>query len=998
MLRLTPISFVIALMLVFNFGYGQKLKYNHYSIDEGLRHNIGYDIMQDSKGYLWIGTDDGLSRYDGTEFKNYTKLEGLTSPYIIEVAEASDDLVWVNTFEGKLNAIMGDKIYTPKHSGVQLKGAQMYFLNEKKILLNKMSPKTSSLALCDVDTNNVNCKRIWFFLDKKGEVVLLTSKESKDEFLSTLSGRRKHLFVRMYKRKNGQMLLATDAGIFEISSDLKLKRLFKSKINKQGIYGLTEDVSGNLWASGERLVYKIVGDSVQTVYSASNNLNARPLGQIRTTKSGKVYVVAGWNKKLYRFDSRTFEWIDAGKSMNMESTPSQIEIDQEENVWVTSDGGGLYCIYDSPFINYTLSSGLENSFVYDLQESEEGRMLVGTKAGLYRLIRQDWQRVYLPEGRIYELLIRVSELSQSSNNETYASTSSGFYHIKKTEPVMCLEKEVDASSFVITSDDKIVFLKQDRLVFYDGCGKAPVFDTIPPDKRIGRAANCLFRDSKDRIWIASNEGVIVWEKGEFELHNVDVGLPNNQVNDIQEDSKGFIWLATEGGLSKFNKETGFKNFNQKNGLISDVCRKILIDNRDLIWTASPQGLHIFSEKGNVHNVPTGLIADDINCLFQDSKQHLWIGTSQGISVIDNSNPPSKIKAPDIQIQNILINNKTVSRNELKNIPYDSKLIFYYSALAFTDSRKLQYRYRINENSGWQLTKNRSAEFTDLREGNYNFELQVRKFNSSWSEVISLPFTIDPPWYRETLFLILLGFLILMMVAAIMYSRIRSVERREKDKTKINKKIAELELNALQSQMNPHFIFNSLNAIQHFVMSQDVVAANQQLSKFGKLMRMYLESSKNKFISLNKEIELIKLYVGMEQLCYEDKFDFELKIDPVVFREDFEIPTMLIQPFVENAINHGLLPQKEKGLLSIIFSFDSGILFCRIHDDGIGRKKAMKIRQEKHRDHKSRGMEITNDRVQVLNYIEESNIDINITDIDKADQTGTIVTISFQGYN
>ncbi len=999
MLQGSYISLVLAFILLFNYSYGQKLKYNHYSIDEGLRHNIGYDIMQDSKGYLWIGTDDGLSRYDGTEFKNYTKLKGLTSTYIIEIAEGTDEMVWVNTFEGKLIGIEDDKIHTPKHEGDLLKGAQMYFISERTVLLNKMSPKApSAMTLCDVDTNKVVCKRIGLYSDIKGNVQLVSSEEEKKKINTAPPKTFTPLFVRMYKRKNGQLLLATSKGIFEINSDLKLNRLFNYRIKNKSVYGLTEDVEGNLWAAGEKVIYKIISDSVVTAYAPSSNLKARPFGQIRTTKTGKVFVVAGWNKKLYRLDTRTFDWMDVGNAMNMESTPSQIEIDLEQNVWVTSDGGGLYCIFDSPFINYTSSSGLGNSFVYDLHETKEGKILAGTKAGVYKLNQQNWEEIYLPEGDIYELLIRVRKISKKQNDEIYASTSSGFYHIKKTEPVICLRNETDAASFVFTSDNKIVFLKQDRLVFYDGCGKAPVTDTIPIDMRIYNSVNSLFCDSKDRIWIATDVGVIIWENGLYEKYDVDFGIPNNQVNDIKEDSKGYIWIATEGGLCKYKKDEGFINFNKKNSPISDIYRKILIDNRDLIWTASPQGLHIFSEQGKVHNVPTGVIADDINCLFQDSKENLWIGTSQGISMIDNSNPPDKIKAPDVLIQNISINNSKVSRDELKNIPYDSKLIFNYSALAFTDARKLQYQYRINESRDWQTTKNRSAEFTDLREGNYNFQLQVRKFNSSWSKEISLPFTITPPWYRETWFLVALGLLILMLVAGIMYSRIRSVEREEKEKTEINKKIAELELNALQSQMNPHFIFNSLNAIQHFVMSQDVVAANQQLSKFGKLMRMYLESSKNKFISLNSEIELIKLYVGMEQLCYEDEFDFELKIDPAVFKEDIEIPTMLIQPFVENAINHGLLPKEGKGLLSIAFSFDSGILFCTIHDNGIGRKEAMKIRQMKHKDHKSRGMEITNDRVQVLNYLEESNIDIDIKDINKNNGTGTIVTISFQGYN
>ncbi len=990
--------FLTLVVLVWNSMSAQKLKFQHYSTDEGLRHNIGYDLLQDSKGYLWIGTDDGLSRFDGTEFTNFTTVEGLPSPYIIELEEGAEEMIWTSTFEGNLVGIKDDQVYKPEMKGKLLKGAQIHFISDKFAFLNKISPRSfSTLSYCSVDTAEVDCDRFWICTNKKKEIVVVNESTISSPSSHFKENKLNPLAVRMYKRKNGQLLFATSIGILAHENSWIFKKVYDSIINGQPVYGLTEDLLGNLWATTERRIFKISSEGAGRSYL--NLLPARPLGQVRATGSGKIYMIAGWNKKLYRLDSRTYEWTDVGKALNLESTPSQLEIDQEENVWVTSDGGGVYCIYDSPFINYTSSSGLGNSFVYDIHENKNGQILAGTKGGLYRLSTQDWQEIYLPEGDFYEELIRVWKFRQNPDKELFASTSSGFYRVRK-EPEMCILGETNATTFIIDGSGAMGFLNNGEFNFYKKCNdSSPLIWPISNSVQGKNSLNCLFEDSKERLWMGSDSGAIVFHRNQFREFKVEDGLPNNKINDIQQDSKGNIWFATEGGLSKYSENQGFKNFNQKDGLLSDKCRKILIDQRDWIWTASPQGLHFFDQEEIVpYNVHTGLVADDINCLFLDSKKQLWIGTSQGISMLDISKLPTAISPPKVIIQQILLNNKkVVNQEELQEIPHDSKLKLDYSALAFTDSRKLEYQYRINENSDWQLTKNRSAEFSALREGNYNFQLRAKKFNSTWSGFVSQPFIIVPPWYRTWWFRVLLAILIVGIISGLMYSRIRTVERREKEKTKINKQIAELELNALQSQMNPHFIFNSLNAIQHFVMSHNVEAANEHLSKFGKLMRMYLESSKNKFISISKEIELLKLYVGMEQLCYEDKFEFDLHIASEVYNEDIDIPTMLIQPFVENAINHGLLPMSNPGLLSIKFSLEKGSLICTIRDNGIGRKKAMEQRRQKHKDHRSRGMEITNDRVQVLNFIEDSNIQINITDMEEKGASGTLVKISFNEF-
>ncbi len=218
----------------------------------------------------------------------------------------------------------------------------------------------------------------------------------------------------------------------------------------------------------------------------------------------------------------------------------------------------------------------------------------------------------------------------------------------------------------------------------------------------------------------------------------------------------------------------------------------------------------------------------------------------------------------------------------------------------------------------------------------------------------------------------------------------------------NKSKAELELRALQMQMNPHFVFNALNSIQSYVMSHDTLTANNYLSKFAHLIRLFLDSSRSKFISLGEEIRLLTLYIELEKLRFDEKFDFEIGIDASVSKY-FEIPTMILQPFIENAINHGLRYKKEKGLLSIKFYSESNYIICKIEDNGVGRKKAEKIQSKSSKGYKSQGLKITAERLMTYNKINDANIVFSINDKitnpqNPDDEVGTSIEIKFPENN
>lgn len=309
--------------------------------------------------------------------------------------------------------------------------------------------------------------------------------------------------------------------------------------------------------------------------------------------------------------------------------------------------------------------------------------------------------------------------------------------------------------------------------------------------------------------------------------------------------------------------------------------------------------------------------------------------------------------------------------------------------------KIEKKNLFNDSTvSWVNFKGNSFKVSNLTSGEYDvFIKYITKSGQSSPEVI-FHLKVERPWWRTwwfwgASFISLFG---------LFYGRERFLKFWADEEQRHTKKIVELELRTLQLQMNPHFIFNALNSIQSYVMTHDAITANSYLSKFANLIRMFLDSSRSKYISLQEEIKMLNLYIEMESLRFEDKFDYVFHVDPEV-NKYIEIPTMILQPFVENAINHGLRYKRVKGLLKIFFYYSNEYLICRMEDNGVGRKVAKEIQSKTRKGYKSQGLKITAERLVTYNKINESNIGFSINDLytnlgETEDDIGTVVEVRF----
>jgi LytS/YehU family sensor histidine kinase len=216
------------------------------------------------------------------------------------------------------------------------------------------------------------------------------------------------------------------------------------------------------------------------------------------------------------------------------------------------------------------------------------------------------------------------------------------------------------------------------------------------------------------------------------------------------------------------------------------------------------------------------------------------------------------------------------------------------------------------------------------------------------------------------------------------------------KTEFDRKIGDVELSALRAQMNPHFIFNCLNSIENYILKNESVKAAEYINDFARLIRLILQNSRSEYVPLKDEVEAIELYLQMESLRFDDKFSYRIDVSSGVETTEIDVPPMLIQPFIENAIWHGLIPKKAPGKITVEISQVNGELICTIEDDGIGREKSREVNASMlKRGKKSMGMLITKNRIDVFNELYHTNATVQIMDLkdEKGNALGTRVELN-----
>lgn len=415
-----------------------------------------------------------------------------------------------------------------------------------------------------------------------------------------------------------------------------------------------------------------------------------------------------------------------------------------------------------------------------------------------------------------------------------------------------------------------------------------------------------------------------------------------------------------------------------------IINKLIVNGDYLLICTLNDGLYIWKHKEFVLdkiNESNGFETNNVNDALLDDWGNLWIATDFGLKQMRYQNK-SESNFPHVSIDKINVMYDEVEEQDLVNLEEtENSLQFHFSARDYSGGGKLSYQWRINGEQEWQTTNANVVSISSLEPGDYSFELGATNGNGLYGFHDPIPFAIKSTSLGAIWKYVFggVGALFLLWLWSLMrYNRSLKSSEDEKRKLRLENDLLKTEQKALQLQMNPHFVFNALNSIQGLIALNENQSARKYLNKFSTMMRSMLEQSRGEAISIDDEIKYLDDYLSLERMGREHKFDFNITKSNLI--EDIKIPSMLVQPFVENAIVHGMKGLERKGMIKLNFKMDGEHLVCEIDDNGVGRDKS------KHSStHKSLGMQVVEDRLQKYSKFKNYK---NLTLTDKKNPDGS----------
>jgi ligand-binding sensor domain-containing protein len=947
----------------------QSTYIEHYDIKSGLPSNTCFFSLQDSQGYIWIATDAGVSRFDGKYFRNYSIDDGLPDNQILQIKEDRSGRIWFLSFSGKLSYYYKGKVYNEANSSL------LHLLKFNEIIVS-------------------------FFEDKRGNIWIGSNKN------------------RLY-RYDGVRLIKY------VSNDPN-KQFFNAVVH--------QDAKGKIWVVSQHITMAFVNDNFYEQPSVTRTISyktlsadpgnnllyldtrglrllnnpAKPLSfnippNMLNNKLGFIYAS---NTELWLSNTEGVFEFSIGKPVKrylLNIPTSQVFKDRSGNMWFTTSNG-IYMLPKRENRMYVVGQdfGLSSNYIKSVTKDKRKRIWLGLDDGVINVLsnRKTVREIKLSKpgfrSNIKQLLL------DSLNAVLYFSTEQAIGRIKniysaspETELLQDSANSVLAiKNFSLSNDKRLAIATASGVFLLKAPAKKFGFHALKVKDGINFYANrafAAFFDKKGDLWYSNTEGLMAVNNGK-PISAADKNFfKEKRINDIKELNNGVIALATDGfGIVLVKGGKIIKRITVLEGLADNICKKLFLDGEHL-WVITNNGINNICLDGlhpqiQAYEYTNALLKNDVNDLYIGNDT-AYFATNNGLVYFLKKGFEQKARAAKVLVSAVLNNGNLLEvADTLSSLnPSKNNITFVYSSIDF-QSRDLIYRFRLKPEDNWTETRNRRLEFSSLSPGDYTFEISAKSNNADWSDPTKIKFKLEEHFWQHNWFI-----LVLLIAASFSFYKIAVVitkwqKNQEQKQLVLKHKILILEQRALQAMMNPHFIFNVMNSIQHYINTKNTSSANRILTGFARLIRKNLEICTKSFISLEEELEYLSLYLGLEKTRFGDKFNYQIEIDPSIDKEEIFIPSMLLQPYIENAIWHGLMPKEEGGIIEISMNIaDQELLIC-ITDDGIGIENSIRTKRG---SHSSKGMSLTQERVNLLNQIESIAIKI---DISQRGVSGTVVTI------
>jgi ligand-binding sensor domain-containing protein/two-component sensor histidine kinase len=959
-------SFFLLLALPYS-SFAQEYSYTHYDISEGLAGSTVYCITQDKDGFIWAGTETGLSRFDGTHFRNFTAVDGLPDVEILNIFSDSRGRLWMAPFHKSICFYYKGKIHNAGND----------------TLLAKIHLNQNVENFAEDDHGNI-------LIQEKTALHLLWS-DNRVRKYDSLDGHPLTMCMGICRSRSGNFLVDLQGKLCELINDsfhivfptlLPYPLTTYLAMTPKTIIWRSADWSTNIWSS---LADK---DKVMSTPFGIGHISFSIIADslIYTNKVSGSYeynILTGARRRF-------LPGIEVTKAFR----------DDEGNTWFTTAAQGIFRLNSGEFRNILLQEpGFGKCAVHSIKKVGN-ELFLGSdhffvfRFGLPGFSNETMKRMGLEDKAAVTVIDRMKDGTMIYGTDytlskTFVDNSlKSFVHM----PIKCgFRKNEQESLFASALGLFLVNLRTFR-----------VTDTLMSRRvtSIYYRNDTTYAGTLDGLYMITKDRIVSYlgEKSPF---------LQKRISSIVGSKDGTIWIASyDAGIVGYRNGQLVAAIGSEQGLTSDICRTMTVQN-DHLWVGTDKGLNRIDLGKPGYRVTRytfneGLGSNMINTLYADSSV-IYVGTPAGLTYFDQT---KTITNSDCRL---LLLSATSSGKELGEagtdyqLPYtDNNIRFEFVGISYRSAGNIMYRYRLDGlDNNWKNTKETFLEYPSLSSGTYELELMaINKFGVP-SKPLFLHFRIAIPFWRTAWFTIL-AILVILALSWLYFSlRLRKIRRRQEEKEKLAKRMAEMEHMAMQAQMNPHFIFNCLNSIQQMVFSQDVFAANKYITGFARLIRATLHNSTQANISLSDEIKYLSGYLELEKLRFKDKMDYTIEVDPALDLYGIMIPPMLIQPYVENSMRHGLRHKVDgKGLIRITISEVGDRLVFTIEDNGIGREKAAQYKTREHIEYQSKGMSLTADRIRLINSVYDKNIELAVIDLKNEMQLdiGTRVILKFPKFD
>lgn len=968
----------------------QQHSFKQLSTKDGLAQSQVRAMAQDAQGYLWFGTLGGASRFDGSEFTNYALGDGLPDPQVSSMVRDRAGTLYLAS--GNNLAIWNGRTFTSEPLPVSSKGARIH------VLVTSLDDR----LFIGTDGGGL-------FVREGGHITAVSGYPS-----DTASNVRSLLPL-----KDGRLLIGSRNGLLLWARD-GCRSIQLGDNEPKTITALAEGPDGSWWV-GTAIdgLYHLLPSGEQEEYDEENGLLRNNVRCLLLDDRDRLWIGTKFGLNVLENGRLRVFTIHQGLPNDNIWCAYQ---DDEGTLWFGTDGAGVMKYAGDRFIAFTVRDGLCSDLVMNITADNKGDLWLGTYDN--GICRMDGMAMVttldgLPNNTVWSGL-------RDRKGDLWFGTSAGLVHLvngalqeqapqvaAEEQPVLSLNEGPDGTIWCGMREGLMGLLPDGSIVHHAAGPNGP-----------GRSIRSMQRDRYGHLWMATDQGLVRMADGHFERWTTKEGLSDNTAQCLLFDAKGRLWVGTANGLSCLDGGA-IRNVRLAGDFGSNFLDLLVNDGLGRIWAGTNNGLYAFQPDSLLKDPATaqhislndGLrsLEFNLNAAILDRGKVLF-GSSAGLVYHDlkgdlGTDRGRTLRTRITGIRSFLQptdwgpRSSGVDKNGLPSgLRLDHRrnhLTFDYLAISLSEPDKVLYRYRlVGFDQDWlPPTDARFASYSNLSQGSYAFEVMASVGEGRWSAPSSFAFEIMPPFWLRWWFFALVGSVLVGAAFGIM--RYRSVLRERRERTRqlmLRSRMLQLEQQALNANMNRHFVFNALNSIQYHINKQDRATASRYLTSFAKLIRKNLDASQNDTTTLAEELERLELYLVLEHMRFKDKFEYVLHVEPGVDVAQAKLPAMMLQPYVENSIWHGILPMEGTGTVRIEVKQAAGErVEVSIVDDGIGMAQSLGAKTGVSGDHISRGIEITKGRADVLRRLDLT--DIRITgpedriDPDTRKSCGTQVLIS-----